>query len=70
MSTWFITGCSTGLGRALAQAVLERGENAAITARGDTTGLANLAKAYPDTALALTLDVTDDEQVAAAVSSR
>ena len=66
MSTWFITGCSTGLGRALAQAVLERGENAAITAR-DTRGLADLAKAYPDTALALTLDVTDDEQVAAAV---
>jgi NAD(P)-dependent dehydrogenase (short-subunit alcohol dehydrogenase family) len=32
MSTWFITGCSTGLGRALAETVLERGENAAITA--------------------------------------
>jgi NAD(P)-dependent dehydrogenase (short-subunit alcohol dehydrogenase family) len=66
MSTWFITGCSTGLGRALAQAVLERGENAAITAR-DARGLADLAKAYPDTALALTLDVTDDEQVIGAV---
>jgi NAD(P)-dependent dehydrogenase (short-subunit alcohol dehydrogenase family) len=66
MSTWFITGCSTGLGRALAQAVLERGENAAITAR-DTRSLDDLAKSYPDTALALTLDVTDDDQVAAAV---
>jgi NAD(P)-dependent dehydrogenase (short-subunit alcohol dehydrogenase family) len=66
MSTWFITGCSTGLGRALAQAVLERGENAAITAR-DPRGLDDLAKAYPDAALALTLDVTDDDQVAAAV---
>jgi NAD(P)-dependent dehydrogenase (short-subunit alcohol dehydrogenase family) len=66
MSTWFITGCSTGLGRALAQAVLERGENAAITAR-DTTGLADLAQAYPKTALALALDVTDDAQVIAAV---
>jgi NAD(P)-dependent dehydrogenase (short-subunit alcohol dehydrogenase family) len=66
MSTWFITGCSTGLGRALAQAVLERGENAAITAR-DARGLEDLAKAYPGTALALTLDVTDHEQVAAAV---
>lgn len=66
MSTWFITGCSTGLGRALAQAVLERGENAAITAR-DTTGLADLAQAYPKTALALALDVTDDDQVVAAV---
>jgi NAD(P)-dependent dehydrogenase (short-subunit alcohol dehydrogenase family) len=66
MSTWFITGCSTGLGRALAQAVLERGENAAITAR-DTKGLADLAQAYPKTALALALDVTDDDRVIAAV---
>jgi NAD(P)-dependent dehydrogenase (short-subunit alcohol dehydrogenase family) len=66
MSTWFITGCSTGLGRALAEAVLERGENAVITAR-DAGRLADLAKAYPGTALALALDVTDDEQVAAAV---
>jgi NAD(P)-dependent dehydrogenase (short-subunit alcohol dehydrogenase family) len=66
MSTWFITGCSTGLGRALAQAVLESGENAAITAR-DTRSLDDVAKAYPDAALALTLDVTDDDQVAAAV---
>ena len=66
MSTWFITGCSTGLGRALAEAVLERGENAAITAR-DAGRLEDLAKAYPDTALALALDVTDDDQVAAAV---
>jgi NAD(P)-dependent dehydrogenase (short-subunit alcohol dehydrogenase family) len=66
MSTWFITGCSAGLGRALAQAVLERGENAVITAR-DTRGLADLVKAYPGTALACTLDVTDDDQVAAAV---
>ena len=66
MSTWFITGCSTGLGHALALAVLERGENAAITAR-DTRSLDDLAKSYPDTALALTLDVTDDDQVAAAV---
>jgi NAD(P)-dependent dehydrogenase (short-subunit alcohol dehydrogenase family) len=66
MSTWFITGCSTGLGRALAEAVLERGENAVITAR-DAEQLADLAKAHSGTALALTLDVTDDEQVSAAV---
>ncbi len=30
MSTWLITGCSTGLGRALAHAVLERGDNKAV----------------------------------------
>jgi len=44
MSTWFITGCSAGLGRALAEAVLERGESAAITAR-DAGRLEDLAKA-------------------------
>ena len=33
MTTWLITGCSSGLGRALANAVLERGHNAVVTAR-------------------------------------
>jgi NAD(P)-dependent dehydrogenase (short-subunit alcohol dehydrogenase family) len=65
-STWLITGCSTGLGRALSEAVLERGENAVITAR-DASSLTELAQAYPDTALARALDVTDDEQVTAVV---
>jgi len=30
---WFITGCSSGFGRALATLVLERGWRAAVTAR-------------------------------------
>lgn len=33
MATWLITGCSAGLGRALATAVLDRGENVVVTAR-------------------------------------
>ena len=33
MPTWLITGCSTGLGRHLAEAVLARGYNAIVTAR-------------------------------------
>jgi len=66
MSTWFITGCSTGLGRALAAAVLDRGDNAVVTAR-DVVQIRGLAGAYPDTALALSLDVTDEAQAAAAV---
>jgi NADP-dependent 3-hydroxy acid dehydrogenase YdfG len=66
---WFITGASSGLGRALAEAVLERGWRAAITAR-NTEALAELASRYGDRAMALRLDVTDkasiDEAVAAA----
>lgn len=30
---WFITGCSTGFGRALALAVLEQGHHVAVAAR-------------------------------------
>jgi NAD(P)-dependent dehydrogenase (short-subunit alcohol dehydrogenase family) len=66
MTTWFITGCSTGLGRALAAAVLDRGDNAVITARS-LESIADLADSHPGTALPLVLDVTDNDQVASAV---
>jgi NAD(P)-dependent dehydrogenase (short-subunit alcohol dehydrogenase family) len=66
--TWFITGCSTGLGRALAAAVLDRGWNAVVTAR-DPRSVADLVEGSPGTALALALDVTDPAQVAAAVAA-
>jgi NAD(P)-dependent dehydrogenase (short-subunit alcohol dehydrogenase family) len=68
MTTWLITGCSTGLGRAFAEAVLARGDHAVVTAR-DVTKVQDLADKHPDTALALPLDVTDDAQVAAAVAA-
>lgn len=67
MSTWLITGCSSGLGRALAEAVLERGDNAIVTAR-DVTSVEDLAETFPDTVLALALDVTDADQIDRAVS--
>jgi NAD(P)-dependent dehydrogenase (short-subunit alcohol dehydrogenase family) len=66
MATWLITGCSTGLGRALAQAVLARGHNAVVTAR-DVTTVEDIAAASPDTSLALPLDVTDRAQITSAV---
>jgi NAD(P)-dependent dehydrogenase (short-subunit alcohol dehydrogenase family) len=68
MSTWLITGCSTGLGRAFARAALERGHHVVVTAR-DVTTVQDLADAHPDRALAVALDVTDDQQVAAAVAA-
>jgi NAD(P)-dependent dehydrogenase (short-subunit alcohol dehydrogenase family) len=66
MTTWLITGCSTGLGRALACAVLEKGENAVVTAR-DPAKVTDLARLYPESALALPLDITDHAQVRAVV---
>jgi NAD(P)-dependent dehydrogenase (short-subunit alcohol dehydrogenase family) len=58
-----ITGCSTGLGRALAEAVLANGDNAVVTAR-DVTAVADIVKAHQDSALAVALDVTDQAQIA------
>lgn len=64
---WFITGCSTGFGRELVKLILKKGWNAVITAR-KTEQVADLATGYEDTALVVALDVTNKEQVAAAVS--
>ena len=66
MATWLITGCSTGLGRALAEAVLASGHNAVVTAR-NVDAVQDITAGFPDTALPLALDVTDKAQIAAAV---
>jgi NAD(P)-dependent dehydrogenase (short-subunit alcohol dehydrogenase family) len=66
MATWLITGCSTGLGRALAEEVLEHGDNVVATAR-DASKVQDLAQSHPDSALGLSLEVTDDAQVTRAV---
>ena len=66
MTTWLITGCSTGLGRALAEAVAGAGHNVVATARDQAT-VAGLAEGN-DRVLALGLDVTDPGQVSSAVA--
>lgn len=58
---WFITGCSTGLGRALAERVLLNGQRCVATARNPAQ-IADIVRAYPDASLALALDVTDAGQ--------
>ena len=68
VSTWFITGCSSGLGRATAQVVLGHGHNAVVTARNAAT-LRAIGDGYPDTAQIVELDVTDEAQVTAAVAA-
>jgi NAD(P)-dependent dehydrogenase (short-subunit alcohol dehydrogenase family) len=66
MTTWLITGCSTGLGKSLAKAALEAGYNTVATAR-DVRSVQDLVSAHPDTALAVALDVTNKAQVESAV---
>jgi NAD(P)-dependent dehydrogenase (short-subunit alcohol dehydrogenase family) len=56
--TWLITGSSRGFGRALATAALEAGDQVVATAR-DPARVADLARQYPERALAAALDVTD-----------
>src|ERR1700724_1401395 len=58
---WFITGCSSGFGRALAERVLRHGHRCIATARNPEQIL-DLAREYPDTSMTLALDVTDDKQ--------
>lgn len=65
---WFITGCSTGFGRDLAKLVLRRGWRAVVTARR-SDDVADIVGPYGDAALSLPLDVTDDQQITAAVDA-
>ena len=65
-AVWFITGCSTGFGRELAQALLAQGKRVVVTAR-DPQSVQALAAPYGDQALVVALDVTDAAQRTAAV---
>ncbi len=64
---WFITGCSTGFGRALAEQVLQAGDRLIATARHPET-LAPLSAAGPDRVRTFALDVTDAATVASVVA--
>src|SRR6266404_2741457 len=64
--TWLITGASSGLGYSLAEYVLKQGDRVVLGARS-LTPMADLAARYPDTALAITFDVTKLGQRVAAV---
>jgi NAD(P)-dependent dehydrogenase (short-subunit alcohol dehydrogenase family) len=63
---WFITGTSSGLGRALAENALAHGDTVVATAR-DVDSLAPLTALAPDRVTPLRLDVTDRAEIAHAV---
>jgi NAD(P)-dependent dehydrogenase (short-subunit alcohol dehydrogenase family) len=67
-AVWMITGSSSGLGRALAEKVLEQGYRAVLAAR-TPDAVRDLVDAYDGRALAVALDVTERAQVDAAVKA-
>ncbi len=68
MARWFITGCSTGIGREIARCALEAGHQVAVTARR-TADIADFAETYGDAVVVLPLDVTGQQQIADAVAA-
>ena len=64
---WLITGCSSGIGLALAVAALTRGQRIIATAR-QPSALGELAACFPETCRVLALDVTDSLQVKTVVA--
>lgn len=63
---WLITGTSSGLGRGIAEAVIDHGECVVATAR-DVAALTGLVSRAPRRVASLQLDVTDADTIAAAV---
>lgn len=67
--TWLITGCSAGgIGEGIARAVLEHGDNAVVTAR-TIAKVEGIVADYPETALAVALDVSDQASIDAAYAA-
>ena len=65
---WLITGCSTGFGRELAKQVLALGYNAAVAAR-NVNDVQDIVQDYPESAVAVKLDVKIPEDIVSAVNS-
>ncbi|MDF5732359.1 MAG: SDR family NAD(P)-dependent oxidoreductase, partial [Rhizonema sp. PD38] len=65
---YLITGTSSGFGRALAEAALKRGDKVILTAR-KLTDIEELAAQYKDNALAVKLDVTNQDERQAAIKA-
>lgn len=65
---WLITGSSSGFGRSLTEAVLNKGDRVVATARKPEQ-LDDLVKQYPDTIKTVRLDVTNLQDVQTALKS-
>lgn len=59
---WFITGCSSGFGKALAEKTLEKGYHVAVCAR-NIADVQEIVANYPESSLAVKLDVTKPDEI-------
>ncbi|MCX5071810.1 SDR family oxidoreductase [Streptomyces sp. NBC_00513] len=63
---WLVTGCSSGLGRALATAAAQAGDQVAVTAR-KLTSLEDLVQAWPGHITPIAMELRDARQCEEAV---
>jgi NAD(P)-dependent dehydrogenase (short-subunit alcohol dehydrogenase family) len=67
-AVWLITGCSKGLGRAIALQALASGYRVVVTAR-NTADIKDIVEQHGENALAVQLDVSMPDQIRAAVTA-
>lgn len=65
---WLVTGCSSGLGHALASALARAGDRAVVTAR-QSGSLAELVAAWPEQLVPVAMDLRDARQCEDAVAT-
>lgn len=65
---WFVTGCSSGLGKSFVKAIAQKGDYVIATARNINT-LNDLQSLYPEQVMTYSLDVTNKDQIHQCVQS-
>lgn len=63
---WFITGCSTGFGRQIAEQAIRAGYKVVVTAR-NVEQITDITAGHEESTLMLPLDVTSPDQIRTAI---
>ncbi|MGF9696452.1 oxidoreductase [Paenibacillus sp. MABNR03] len=63
---WFITGCSTGFGRQIAEQAIRAGYKVVVTAR-NVEQITDITEGHEESTLMLPLDVTSPDQIRTAI---